>query len=513
MSVYGCLLARFDGTEPPDWLRRWLDRGLAGVLLFAGNITGQDQLRSLTAQLREHNPDVLIAADEEGGIVTRVEAASGSSYPGNAALGAVDDPDLTRRVAASIGALLAGGGINLNLAPVADVDANPAGPVIGVRSFGADPARVAAHTAAFVTGLQHDAGVAACAKHFPGHGRAGTDSHLELPVVDATLAELRAADLLPFRAAIEAGLKSVLTAHVLFPAIDDVPATLSTRLLRGVLRDELGFDGVIVTDALGMAAIGDGAGSAAGAVAALRAGADLLCLPAEEAAQWRARGALTEAIATGELSEGRVTEAAARISTLASWAASPDRAAFPDRAGSPDRAGDRPPDPDLELGLEAAARALLVDGVRVPLGQPPLVLDAGGRMSVQLEDQAASLFGVLRGLLPGTTGARITGPDDLAGLEQQIGAAAGRPLVVVVRDAHRQQWQRDLLRTALRLRPDALVVGTGTTHDRDLAGRAYLGTRGASRASLLAAASLLAGRPAGTCSNTTRTPGGSVNES
>jgi beta-N-acetylhexosaminidase len=127
------------------------------------------------------------------------------------------------------------------------------------------------------------------------------------------------------------------------------------------------------------------------------------------------------------------------------------------------------------------------------------VLDAGGRMSVQLEDQAASLFGVLRDLLPGTTGARITGPDDLTGLEQQIGAAAGRPLVVVVRDAHRQQWQRDLLRTALRLRPDALVVGTGTTHDRDLAGRAYLGTRGASRASLLAAASLLAGRPAGTC--------------
>jgi beta-N-acetylhexosaminidase len=494
MSIYGCLLARFDGTEPPDWLRRWLDRGLAGVLLFAGNITGQDQLRSLTARLREHNPDVLIAADEEGGIVTRVEAASGSSYPGNAALGAIDDPDLTRRVAASIGALLAGGGINLNLAPVADLDANPAGPVIGVRSFGIGPVRVAAHTAAFVTGLQDDAGVAACAKHFPGHGRAGTDSHLELPVVDATLAELRAADLLPFRAAIEAGVRSVLTAHVLFPAIDDVPATLSSRLLRGVLRDELGFDGVIVTDALGMAAIGDGADSAAGAVAALRAGADLLCLPAEEAAQWQAREALTQAIAVGELSEARVAEAAARISGLASWAASPDRA-----GDSPNRAGDRPSDPDRELGSAAAARALLVDGVRVPLGQPPLVLDAGGRMSVQLEDQAASLFGVLRGLLPGTTGARITGPDDLTGLEQQIGAAAGRPLVVVVRDAHRQQWQRDLLRTALRLRPDALVVGTGTTHDRDLAGRAYLGTRGASRASLLAAASLLAGRPAGTC--------------
>jgi beta-N-acetylhexosaminidase len=466
VSIYGCLLARFDGTEPPDWLRRWLDRGLAGVLLFAGNITGPDQLRSLTAQLREHNPDVLIAADEEGGIVTRLEAVSGSSYPGNAALGAIDDPDLTRRVAASMAAMLARGGIDLNLAPVADLDANPASPVIGVRAFGADPARVAAHTAAFVTGMQ-DSGVAACAKHFPGHGRAGTDSHLELPVVHATLAELRDTDLLPFRAAVEVGVRAVLTAHVMFPAIDDGPATLSRKLLRDVLRDELGFGGVIVTDALGMAAIGDGADSAAGAVAALGAGADLLCLPAQEAAQRRARDALTAAVAAGEISGDRVAEAVARIKRLR----------YP-----------------TDLGLAVAARALLVDGAEVPLVRPPVVLDAGGRMSVQLQDQAASLLGPLIGMLPGTTGVRITGPDDLAGLEQRIVAAAGRPLVVVVCDAHRQPWQRDLLRTALALRPDALVVGTGTTHDRDLAGCAYLGTRGASRASLLAAASLLAGR-------------------
>jgi beta-N-acetylhexosaminidase len=501
VDIYGCLLARFDGTEPPDWLRRWLDRGLAGVLVFAGNITSQDQLRSLTARLREHNPDVLIAADEEGGIVTRLEAATGSSYPGNAALGAIDDPDLTRRVAVSIGAMLADGGVNLDLAPVADLDANPAGPAIGVRSFGADPVRVAAHTAAFVTGLQGSAaagsalaggGIAAGAKHFPGHGRAGADSHLELPVVDATLAELRDTDLLPFGAAVDAGVKSVLTAHVLFPEIDDVPATLSSRLLRGVLRDELGFDGVIVTDALGMGAIGDGADSAGGAVAALRAGADLLCLPAEEAAQRQARDALTAAIAAGEISADRVAEAAARIRALASWTAAQHRDQALDRDQARDRDRARHWDPDL--GFDAAARALLVDGVKVPLERPPLVLDAGGRMSVQLEDRAASLLGVLSGMLPGTTGARITGPDDLAGLDQRIAQAAGRPLVVVVRDAHRQQWQRDLLRTALGLRPDALVVGTGTTHDRYLAGSAYLGTRGASRASLVAAAALLAGR-------------------
>ena len=310
-DVYGCLLARFDGPQPPGWLLDWLDRGLAGVLLMARNISSRDQLRTLTRKLREHNPQVLIAADEEGGIVTRVEAATGSSYPGNAALGAIDDVELTRRVAASIGAMLADHGISVDLAPVADTDANPANPVIGVRSFGARPDRVAAHTAAFVHGLQA-AGVAACAKHFPGHGRTGADSHLELPSVAATLPELAATDLVPFRAAIAAGVESVMTAHVLFPAIDSVPATLSRRLLHDVLRTDLGFDGVVVTDALEMAAIATP--PADGAVAALAAGADLLCLPASAAAQERARDTVAAALRDGGLARppGRSGRAAGR---------------------------------------------------------------------------------------------------------------------------------------------------------------------------------------------------------
>jgi beta-N-acetylhexosaminidase len=479
-EIYGCLLARFDGPQPPRWLREWLDRGLAGVLLHARNVTSPAQLRSLTGQLRAHNPQVLIAVDEEGGIVTRVEAATGSSYPGNAALGAIDDVGLTEQVGRSIGAMLADRGIGVDLAPVADTDGNPANPVIGVRSFGARPDRVAAHTAAFVRGLQAN-GVAACAKHFPGHGRTDADSHLELPVVPATLAQLAATDLVPFRAAIAAGVKSVMTAHVLFPAVDRVPATLSRRLLHDVLRTELGFGGAVITDALEMAAIGDGPGRADGAVAALAAGADLLCLPASAVAQERARDTLLTALRSGELTRPRLDDAAARVAALAAWVA-PAPAV---RA-------------DPELGRAAASRALLADGLALPLAGPPYVLDAGGRMSAQLEDSAASLLGVLRGLLPGTAGVRLTGRTDLTGLDRRIAAADGHPLVVVVRDAHRHQWQRELLATALRLRPDALVVGTGTTHDRDLAGAAYLGTRGASRASLVAAAGLLAGRTAGT---------------
>jgi beta-N-acetylhexosaminidase len=471
-----CLLARFAGHQPPDWLRRWLDNGLGGILLFASNIADPGQLRALTAELRSHNPRVLIAADEEGGGITRLEARTGSSYPGNAALGAVDDTGLTGRVAASIGAMLAEGGVNLDFAPVADLDANPANPIIGVRSFGAEPGRVAAHTAAFVTGLQSHR-VAACAKHFPGHGRTDADSHLALPVVHASLSDLRRTDLVPFRAAIGAGVAAVMTAHVVFPEIDDVPATISGRMLDGLLREELGFGGVIVTDALEMAAIGDNEASADGAVRSLAAGADLLCLPPAAAAQRLARESLERAVRDGVVPAARVEQAAARVRELADWAG-----AVPVSA------------PEPAAGAEAARRALLADAARLPPGVPPYVLDAGGRMSGLLQDDAGSVLAVLRGRDPGVDGVRLTelpgGPGEL---DAVIARAAGRPLVVAVRDAHRLPWQRELLGRVLAGRPDAVVVGTGTGHDRHLAGRSYLGTRGSGRVNLEAAADVLLG--------------------
>jgi len=483
-----CLMARFPGTHLPDWLRRWLDNGLGGVVLFATNITGPAQLSALTAELRSHNPDVLIAADEEGGIVTRVEARTGSSYPGNAALGAADDTGLTRRVAASMGAMLASGGIGLDLAPSADVDANPANPVIGVRSFGADPDRVAAHTAEFVRGIQ-SSHVAACAKHFPGHGRTDTDSHLALPVAAATMAELRATDLVPFRAAIAAGVRAVMTAHVVYPAVDEVPATISSIFLNETLRGECGFAGVIITDALGMAAIGDDAASGAGAVRSLAAGADLLCLAESHAAQQRARDTLASALRRGDVPAGRVTESAARVRELAAWA----------RPAAGSGPGPRQP-AGPGLGAEAARRGLLVATQRLPLSGTPYVLDAGGRMSRMLDDTASSLLGVLRERAPAVAGVRLTEPptgpptEAAAWADPLIERAAGRPLVLAVADAHRRPWQAELVRQVLARRPDAVVVGTGTVHDAGLAAGSYLGTRGAGRANLEAAADVLLGQ-------------------
>lgn len=226
----------FEGTTAPAWLLRQVGEGLTAVGLFGRNIASPEQLAALTAQLRTERDDVLVAIDEEGGDVTRLEVRGGSSFPGNLALGAVDDTGLTRDVARELGRRLAECGVNLNWAPSADVNSNPDNPVIGVRSFGADTRLAARHTAAYVQGLQA-AGVAACTKHFPGHGDTNVDSHHALPRIDVDLDTLQARELVPFKAAIEAGTKAVMSAHILVPALDPTrPATLSPQILTGLLR-------------------------------------------------------------------------------------------------------------------------------------------------------------------------------------------------------------------------------------------------------------------------------------
>ena len=311
-----CLLPSFPGVEVPDWIRRFLERGGSSVLLFAYNVPSRNELRRLASALRAERSDLLLAIDEEGGDVTRLEWQEGSSFPSAAGLGAVDDLGLTEAVAAAIGAELAATGVNWDFAPVADVNV-PQNPVIGVRAFGDTAEVVAPHVAAFVRGLQR-AHVAACAKHFPGHGATELDSHLDLPVVTGDLA----AALEPFRAAVEAGVQTVMTAHVVVPELGDLPATLNDRVVTGILRDELGFDGVVVADALEMRAVSATVGVEAAAVRALAAGVDLLCVghDLDELDVARIESAIVNAVAAGELAEERVAEAAARVERLAGWA-------------------------------------------------------------------------------------------------------------------------------------------------------------------------------------------------
>jgi beta-N-acetylhexosaminidase len=253
------LFAGFHGAEVPRELADLLAQGrLGGVILFARNIQGPEQVRGLTAALHAAAPaelPVLLAIDQEGGRVQRLRAPW-TEWPPMRRLGERDDPAETAAVAAAVARELTDLGIGLDFAPVVDVDTNPANPVIGDRSFARDPARVGRHAAAFVTAMQA-AGVAACAKHFPGHGDTTSDSHLELPRLEHDLDRLREVELPPFRAAIAAGVASVMTAHVLFPRLDRArPATLAPDVMH-LLRGELGFDGVVFSDDLEMKAVAD----------------------------------------------------------------------------------------------------------------------------------------------------------------------------------------------------------------------------------------------------------------
>ncbi len=469
--VERCLLLGFQGRTAPDRVRRLAADGLGGVILFADNIAEPEQLERLTEALRSERPELLIAIDEEGGSVTRLEVRQGSSFPDSLTLGAVDDPELTRAVAASIANALAAAGINLNLAPVLDVNSNPSNPVIGVRSFGDDPRRVAAHGVAFVEGTQ-ERGVAACAKHFPGHGDTSVDSHLDLPRIDRSLDELREVELVPFRAAIEAGVQAIMTAHIAFGALDEAPATLSRRVVTGLLRDELGFRGAIVTDALEMAAIAQTVGIGEGAVRALQAGADLVCIGSEEPQQ-EARRALLAALREGRLSTERLAEAAGRVDRLAGAASAP-----------------APGDVDRKLGLEAARRALRSNGdVRVVA--PPVVIElvsGGGGGAGRL---AGSVLDELVTGEPATRGVRLSSPSPELG--ELLAQADGGPLVVVVCEPHRHGWQRALLERVRAARPDAIVVVLGVPDPEPL-DAPVLVANGSARVAAAAAAERLLGR-------------------
>ncbi|MEU9190870.1 glycoside hydrolase family 3 protein [Streptomyces sp. NPDC048484] len=502
----------FTGTSAPSWLLRRLAEGLTSVGLFGRNITSPDQLTALTAQLRAERDDVLVAIDEEGGDVTRLEVRTGSSFPGNHALGAVDDVTLTEAVAHELGRRLAACGVNFNWAPSADINSNPSNPVIGVRSFGADTALVARHTAAYVSGLQ-SAGVAACTKHFPGHGDTAVDSHHALPRIDAELSVLESRELAPFRAAIAAGTRAVMSAHILVPALDPAhPATLSRRVLTGLLREELGFDGLIVTDGMEMQAISATYGIERGSVLAIAAGADAICVGgglADEATVLRLRDALVAAVRSGELPEERLADAAARVRTLAAWTATPKGDAptglpAPAPAPAPTQAptpapvsastnGSRSPSAGgTEIGLVAARRALTVTRGQhcTPVTEAPYVAAFTPVANIAVGDETPWGVAVeLRRMLPDTETGSFTGEG--AGAEV-LAAAGSRRVVAVVRDVHRHAWMAEAIDTLIAARPDTVVVEMGVPQAPPR-GALHIATHGAARVCGLAAAEAIAG--------------------
>ncbi|MER7043973.1 glycoside hydrolase family 3 protein [Streptomyces jumonjinensis] len=484
----------FIGTTAPDWLLRQIGEGLSAVGLFGRNIATPEQLTALTAQLRAERDDVLVAIDEEGGDVTRLEVRDGSSFPGNYALGTVDDTGLTHDVAYELGRRLAACGVDLNWAPSADVNSNPDNPVIGVRAFGADARLVARHTVAYVEGMQA-AGVAACVKHFPGHGDTNVDSHHAMPRIDVGLETLRARDLPPFREAIAAGPKAVMSAHILLPALDpERPATLSPQILTGLLREELGFDGLIITDGIEMQAIASTYGIARGSVLAIAAGVDAICVGgglAGEETVLELRDALVAAVRNGDLPEERLADAAARVRALADWTRRARTAGPQDGAGIAS-----------DIGLVAARRAVQVTAGELPyepVTAAPHVASFAPVANIAVG--AETPWGVapeLAQLLPGTTADTYTegAVETTALVSEVLAKATDRRIVAVVRDAHRHAWMAAALDALIEARPDTVVVEMGVNRAQPR-GALHIATHGAARVCGRAAAEVITGRGTG----------------
>jgi beta-N-acetylhexosaminidase len=452
----------FEGTSLND-ANRALIGGLhlGGVTLFARNIDNAAQLAQLDHDLQTVADPVplFISVDQEGGLVVRVTEGA-TIFPGNMAVGATGDPALARQVAEASAQELLAMGVNMDLGPVVDVNTNPLNPVIGVRSFGSTVDLVSQMATEAVAGVQ-STGVSAVAKHFPGHGDTSVDSHRDLPVVPHPLERLQSLEFKPFQAAMQAGVDGIMTAHLYLPRIEpqqNGPATLSKTVLTGLLRDQLGYQGLVLTDALDMDAIKKDRTAAGAAVDAFEAGADLLLIAGITADDRMHLGdgppALLAAVQSGRISEARLDESVLRI-----LEAKARRGVLPGAAAAP-------PVPDASVLNSPEHRALALDVARkavtlqrddaglLPLrpSQQVLVVEAPAptRSDVVDDTLAGNLLDAVRQFAPSAVGASsrnavsaaasadviVLGTFDLAqsDAQQKLArdlAATGKPVVAV----------------------------------------------------------------------------------
>ena len=306
----------FSGHSVTDDLRGLLARGVGGVIFFARNVGSPEEVLELNRDIkRVAARPLVLAIDQEGGQVARLRRGF-TELPSMRAVGASASASLARELGELMGRELRAVGFDMNYAPVLDVDTNPANPVIAARSFGRTPELVTELGLALAAGLQ-DAGVAACGKHFPGHGDTSQDSHLELPKLPHAMERLEQVELAPFAAAAKAGIASFMTAHVIFEAVDPKhPATMSRAVLTGILREKLGYDGMVVTDDVEMKAIADNYGVEEAVLLGLSAGVDHFLCCHTAALAHRAIDAVVRAVESGKLSQSRIDDAGRRFKVV-----------------------------------------------------------------------------------------------------------------------------------------------------------------------------------------------------
>ena len=389
------LMLAFEGLTPPPRVLDWIAaRRVGGFSLFRSpNYDNPAQLRDLTAALQaaaraaEQAP-LLIATDQEGGQLAAMGDGM-TQFAGNMALGATRDPELARRVGRAIGLELAALGVNVNYGPVLDLNTNPRNPSLGIRAFGDDPGLAAALGAALVEGLQ-SAGVAGTLKHFPGKGEAAVDSHYKMPVIAHNRKRLDAVEFPPFKAGIDAGAKLLMTGHFAIPALTGTsayPATVARQVMTDFARHEMGFDGVIITDALDMGAITQGAGQIIDVIAAVRAGVDLMLIMLDEDTQERLYGGLALAYSRELIDDSHIRPSVERILALKAWAAAQ-------------------PQPSLDVVGCAEHRGLEADLARRSI---TLVRDDAGLLPLRLAPDAriAAVMPTPRDLTPADTSSTI----------------------------------------------------------------------------------------------------------
>jgi beta-N-acetylhexosaminidase len=454
----------------------------AGVVLFGFNIKSPAQIARFNADLqdlaaRNGLPPFIISLDEEGGAVSRMPGEGSDLIAPSQMAQAVAGLDTLRACAAVTSRRLRRLGFNLNYTPVVDVNNNPANPVIGIRSFGADPELVSqAGVAAVETYLEYK--VSPCAKHFPGHGDTNTDSHYSLPVVNKSLAELREFELVPFRRVIEAGVPAIMTAHILYPQVEteNLPATLSATFLNGLLRQDMGFDGLIFTDCLDMRAIADRYGLGAAAIMAFRAGADIAMLKGGLAEQ---RAAFEEVVRAAEAGGFEAAASDATLARLERWR---ERFALPQIA-------EPQPSEDVDIIAKAARRGITYElsssaGDLLPVSQQkmqrPLLLDFTLPMASLVEEgrQASPLLAQeLQKVLPNLHRLEIPAWElEVVGRPQELPSAIQQSdfIIAVVRNAKRFATQAAIVNELLgdaETRP-VIVVAAREPYDLELFGAA-----------------------------------------
>lgn len=464
----------FHGTEPSADIRQLIEKcQVGGIIYFRRNVNDVEQVCRLSSGLQHiaaasgsTGLPLLISIDQEGGMVARIDTDDVTLTPGNMTLGATRDSRAAYETALISGRELREMGINMNFAPCLDVNNNPNNPVIGIRSYGEDPVLVGELGAATVRGFQ-EAGVAATVKHFPGHGDTDSDSHLGLPTIPHAMERLEQIELAPFRHAIGQGVDAVMTAHVVFTAMDgdsQTPSTLSQPIVTGLLRGKLGYDGVVVSDCLEMNAISEGVGVAEGSIQAILAGIDLVLVSHRIDRQVAAIEAVVQAVESGRIPMSRIDESALRILRLKAKRIGTTGDAKSDCAGIQSRIG-LAEDREIVRGWYEKSVTLVKDeGQQLPLqaGAETLVVWPEVRQGTEVDEiiaQEMTLGAALSAYIDSVREVRIgIAPTAAETADVLAQSAAFKQVVVATYNASFAPGQVELVRKLAERKDVKLVV-------------------------------------------------------